>query len=1219
MNISVDKNREINISGENEKGTQNENLIQSLTLQVPEEYSGYNKKIVFIINGTEILWDLFDENDTYVLGTAITQYESVDYYIWLTHEDKDFRTKTRTLYFNQNKDASGQITPEEISGVNTVIALLEEEITKVDNIDIVATKENQVTTITITDKNGESHSVEILDGIDGEDGKDAKINGYNTLTMQGGTNISIEQEGSTLTINNTYEYDDSEIKGDISTIEGDISNINTELATKITKDVNNLTYYTKTSDMNTAINNAVNTEKTLRENSDTNLQSQIDAITSASDVVDIVGTYQELQQYDTSKLTEDDVIKVLQDSTHSNALSYFRWKNNQWNYVGSEGPFYTKGETDALLNAKQNEIDSTHKLNADLVDDSTSTNKFVTASDKTNWNSKVDEEDIADFVKNTDYATSTKAGLIKPISTYAIADNVNNGVLYAQIKTYEQYSSGANEMFIGKGTLENVITGKELINATQLEESQQPQDESIAEMQEILSNIPTTTGTGEEITIDNTMKCKHTADELGGNTSQETTEGYNKIALLDKESTTINGITYKVENGILTLSGTASDNTNILIYCNDITLPSGTYKFYLSKNTSNRVDISVRTTNNAMISSANFGNTFTQPVTNRTFTLDTDTLIHSINFWFPNGVTATDTFKVMISTDSHTADEYEPYTNGASPNPSYPSPVNVVKGENTVSVCGKNIFDDSVITNLWSNYETQQIITVNGTNLHKYNCKYGDAFSLSATFETASGNGAILIQFFDKNDNNLGRYAISNNTTVTLTKTAPENTSYAYIGRYLSTPTSIQLEKNSQVTDYEQYQGQNYPIDLIGKNKFNPNVERKNAYPKADDSDVGKVVSYNNSSATYSYVNCAYVKAGQPYTISWTQSTSPASTNTRIGVIVDDNNIVLQKQNTWYNSANVLTFTPSYSGYLILATDINTTNIQVEKGSTATTYEEFWQIELAKIGNYQDKLFKAIVGDVVYDSLSSSQKEGLNSGSWYKYGIDKIVLNGTENWQGASSVVSGTSRFYYDDNKYMNNNVGSAVNVVSDKFKAISWQQIYADDTTTKNAISTWASNTYEGRLIIRIDNTFANSLTTFKSWLASNNVTVYYVPATPTFTEITDTTLIEQLENWRNSKSYNGQTNITQTNDDKAFVISYTTLKEFTEGTITSIKMNNTVKGTSGEVDLGTVITQHQDISGKLNTSKVKSSQSTTSGDVYDVTYINSMLGNIETLLGGI
>lgn len=68
--------------------------------------------------------------------------------------------------------------------------------------------------------------------------------------------------------------------------------------------------------------------------------------------------------------------------------------------------------------------------------------------------------------------------------------------------------------------------------------------------------------------------------------------------------------------------------------------------------------------------------------------------------------------------------------------------------------------------------------------------------------------------------------------------------------------------------------------------------------------------------------------------------------------------------------------------------------------------------------------------------------------------------------------------------------------------------------------------------------------------------------------------------------------------------------------GTITGITMNGASKGTSGVVDLGTVITSHQDISGKLDTSKVKSTYSTTSGDVYDVTYINSTVGDIESLL---
>ena len=71
--------------------------------------------------------------------------------------------------------------------------------------------------------------------------------------------------------------------------------------------------------------------------------------------------------------------------------------------------------------------------------------------------------------------------------------------------------------------------------------------------------------------------------------------------------------------------------------------------------------------------------------------------------------------------------------------------------------------------------------------------------------------------------------------------------------------------------------------------------------------------------------------------------------------------------------------------------------------------------------------------------------------------------------------------------------------------------------------------------------------------------------------------------------------------------------------GTITSVKMNGSTISSSGEADLGTVITSHQDISGKLNTSQVKNSTSTTAGDVYDVRYINSVLGDVNTALEAI
>ncbi len=103
-------------------------------------------------------------------------------------------------------------------------------------------------------------------------------------------------------------------------------------------------YYTK-SETDTQIGY----ETDAREIADSGLQEQIDAIVASSDVVDIVGTYAALQNYDTSTLSDNDIIKVLTDETRDDATTYYRWSNSTWTYIGAEGPFYTKAETDAIF------------------------------------------------------------------------------------------------------------------------------------------------------------------------------------------------------------------------------------------------------------------------------------------------------------------------------------------------------------------------------------------------------------------------------------------------------------------------------------------------------------------------------------------------------------------------------------------------------------------------------------------------------------------------------------------------------------------------------------------------------------------------------------------------------------------------------------------------------------------------------------------------------
>lgn len=73
--------------------------------------------------------------------------------------------------------------------------------------------------------------------------------------------------------------------------------------------------------------------------------------------------------------------------------------------------------------------------------------------------------------------------------------------------------------------------------------------------------------------------------------------------------------------------------------------------------------------------------------------------------------------------------------------------------------------------------------------------------------------------------------------------------------------------------------------------------------------------------------------------------------------------------------------------------------------------------------------------------------------------------------------------------------------------------------------------------------------------------------------------------------------------------------------GTITGITMNGASKGTSGVVDLGTVITAHQDISGKENTSNKVTSLSASSTDTEypSAKCVYDLVGDIEIILASI
>lgn len=108
----------------------------------------------------------------------------------------------------------------------------------------------------------------------------------------------------------------------------------------------------------TELDETVEAEITAREQGDRALQQEIDDLKNSPDVVDVVATYAALQNYDTSTLTDKDVVRVLQDETHNNASTYYRWSTQSENftYIGEVGSYYTKAQTDALLSGKQDNL-----------------------------------------------------------------------------------------------------------------------------------------------------------------------------------------------------------------------------------------------------------------------------------------------------------------------------------------------------------------------------------------------------------------------------------------------------------------------------------------------------------------------------------------------------------------------------------------------------------------------------------------------------------------------------------------------------------------------------------------------------------------------------------------------------------------------------------------------------------------------------------------------
>lgn len=182
-------------------------------------------------------------------------------------------------------------------------------------------------------------------------------------------------------------------------------------------------------------------------------------------------------------------------------------------------------------------------------------------------------------------------------------------------------------------------------------------------------------------------------------------------------------------------------------------------------------------------------------------------------------------------------------------------------------------------------------------------------------------------------------------------------------------------------------------------------------------------------------------------------------------------------------------------------------DIMVNKGVSLLPYEPYQSqsytvdlgsIELCKIGDYQDYIYKS--GD-----------------DWYLHKeIGKVVYDGSENWSfGTASALRVIVDLETNMEPYTTNALcshlayGNTGSVSEDNVFNIGGSKVFAKATAITTSADSW------------------------KTWLATHNVSLYYQLTTSTDTEITDSTLIGQLDALAGADTYNEKTFIKVTATD--------------------------------------------------------------------------------------
>ena len=817
---------------------------------------------------------------------------------------------------------------------------------------------------------------------------------------------------------------------------------------------------------------AINNETLTRQNVDNGLQTQIDAITSKSDVVDVVANYAALQAYDTSTLGNNDVVKVLDDETHEDALTYYRWSTTTqtWTYIGQEAPYYSKGQMDAKLAEKQDNL--TAGANIQIENDTISaTDTTYTAGNGLNLNGtefSADTNVLATKEDLEDYYTKPEAdNLLAPkLEAELVAELPATGAegkLYLTPKAHTTQTAtgnpitatvaedaGAIESFQLDGdTFQQTYTGKNLYN-------------KVGDyVQGFIGDTGNIVNSGQSVTLLTYMAVEPSTKYCISWTNVIDGSFVRRVAYYDSTKTFIERS-----------SGTLTNDTNFTTPANCAFI-----RFFLYN------------------------------ADGMTAALAPDTYIKDIQL--EQGITVT---------------PYEPYVGGqASPNPDYPQPIQTVTGLQTVTVSWKNKYPFNDIT--WSTTQTSSQWSFQNGSTNAYGATITD----KTAYKFVLPAGTYTMTAFDIASNIIDIQACTNGESSETIVTSPSNinsgnpsstitlaeTTTLCVRYHTTNPslgignTRIQIEAGATSTPYAPFESTDYQIDLSENELEIPDGTLTNNGVECIMGNNSATITRTSTSASTSFIR---YQLDTPITIhSGETFTLYAGNIDTIGGKTDTGEYMAVRLRKSGNTDDTNTDT-------ILG------NINAKTTITATedvTYTHF--VIRTSPSLYPDNL-------VITPRLVIGQDNSIELCKLDTY-QDYIYKDG-ESWK----VHKATGKYVYNNDLGENGISSSYVSMLTPVLPVVrnlahdsgicrSNMYIPADQNGTG-----LSGTTGTNRIRIYTAISIADSYDAVRQLASDGNLTIYYPLATPTDTAITDQTLIAQLEAIRTASLGNGANTITNT-----------------------------------------------------------------------------------------